>query len=211
MPPSPFFPRCCGRFCIGGKYEKPLPFTRCCNAGVSRFAFSWDRLEYRLVARCFSLTIPPPTDPHAPPLLQNSLQPQRPPPQQPQMHIANNGPPGPNGFRPLGPGPAGNNGAWGGGVGPERFPPGFGAGPPGHGNVSPPWFEGQPPQQQQMQQMRPHSRQHFAPGAGGPGGGAMGGPGGNMNNGMGDPGGMRRSRSPDPRDGPLENKMPRLR
>ena len=67
-------------------------------------------------------------------------------------------------------------------------------------------------QQQMQQQMHPHNnRQHFDPGAAGPGGGAMGGPGSNANNGIVDPAGMRRSRSPDPRDRPLENKIPRLR
>ena len=65
-------------------------------------------------------------------------------------------------------------------------------------------------QQQQQQKMHGPNRQRFGPGAG-PGGGAIGAPGGNMNNGMVDPAGMGRSRSPDPRDGPLENKMPRLR
>eukprot|EP00752_Nemacystus_decipiens_P011004 g9778.t1 len=147
----------------------------------------------------------------------NSLQLPRPPPPS-QMHN-NNGPPGPNSFRPLR--PAGDNGgAWGGGGGgggPERFPPGgFGSGPPGRGNVSPPWFEGKPPSQQMhmqmqmQQQIHPQNRQHFGPGPG-PGGGAMRGPGANMNGGMVDPAGMRRSRSPDPRDRPVENKMPRLR
>ncbi len=166
--------------------------------------------------------------------LQNSLQPQRPP--QAAMH-GNNGPPGPNSFRPHG--PAGNMGVWaggggGGGPGPERFPNGFGPGPPpGHGSASPPWFDGQPQQQlpqQQMHQMRPQNRQHqhhFAPGPPGPpggrgGGGGVGmmGPGGgngfngNMsNNGrmVDNPAGLRRSRSPDPRGGPLENKMARIR
>lgn len=168
-----------------------------------RFAFCWGvyrRLLLGPAKRCPRR--------YPPLLLQNSLQPPR-PQQASQMHT-NNVPPGPSGFRPLGPAV----------VGMERFPPGLGSAPPGHGNLSPPWFEGRPPQQQQMQQqqmqmqmqmkMHPQNRQHFAPGAG-PGGGAMGGAGGNMHNGMMDPAGMRRSGSPDPRDGPRENKMPRLR
>lgn len=125
--------------------------------------------------------------------------------------------PGPNVFRPQG--PAGNNGAWGGGgggSGPERFSHGFGpAPPPGVGKASPPWFDGQPQQQQQMQmqqQMRQQNRQQFGPGPG-PGSGMVrpGMNGGNKTGMLDDSAGMRRSRSPDPRDGPLENKIPRLR
>ncbi|CAM9932257.1 unnamed protein product [Scytosiphon promiscuus] len=181
--------------------------------------------------------------------MENSLQPQRPPV---QMHSNNNsgggGVPGPNSFRPQGmAGNSGNTGHWagagggsgrgGGAPGSERFPPGFGPGPPpGHGNVSPPWFDGQqppgppgppPPQQQQQQQqhqMREQHRQNVGSrggrGRGGVGGAAGRGMGrqgmgnGNNNGMMADDvvGGMRGSRSPaDPRDEQLGNKMARLR
>ena len=159
--------------------------------------------------------------------LQNSLQPHRPPPA--QMHNnSGSGPLRPNTFGPQG--PLGSVGAWGGGgggggggSGPERFPHGFGSGPPpGHGSASPPWFDGQPQQQQQpqqMHQMRPQNRQHQQQFAPGPGGGMMrpGGANGNALNGgissgrVNNPAGLPRSRSPDPRDGPPDNKMARLR
>lgn len=91
---------------------------------------------------------------------------------------------------------------WVPGQGQERFPPhGFGSAPsPGvsRGSSPPPqWFDGQ-------QQMHPGNRQKFGPG---PAGGQGRGGGAERE---GATGGVRRSRSPAPRDGPSD-KMARLR